>query len=37
MKKLLIVSLKSILFFVGWAVCVSLIPIPEVKSGVVWR
>ena len=37
MKKLLIVSLKSILFFVGWAVCVSLIPIPDVKSGVVWR
>lgn len=37
MKKLLIVSLKSILFFVGWAVCVSLIPIPDVKSGVAWR
>lgn len=37
MKKLLIVSLKSILFFVGWAVCVSLIPIPDVKSDVVWR
>lgn len=37
MKKLLIVSLKSILFFVGWAICVSLIPIPDVKSGVVWR
>lgn len=37
MKKLLIVSLKSILFFVGWAVCVSLIPIPDIKSNVLWR
>lgn len=37
MKKLLIVSLKSILFFVVWSVCVSLIPIPDIKSDVVWR
>lgn len=37
MKKLVLVSLKTIIFFVGWAICVSIIPIPDIGSAVVWR
>ena len=37
MKKLVLVSLKTIIFFVGWAICVSVIPIPDIESAVVWR
>ena len=37
MKKLALVSLKTILFFVGWAICVSVIPIPDTSSAVIWR
>lgn len=37
MKKLLLVSLKTIAFFVGWAICASILPIPDTKSAVVWR
>lgn len=37
MKKLVLVSLKTIAFFVGWAICASILPIPDAKSAVVWR
>lgn len=37
MKKLLEVSLKSIAFFVGWAICVSFIPVPDIESAALWR
>lgn len=37
MKKLVLVSLKTIAFFVGWAICASILPIPDTKSAVVWR
>ena len=37
MKKLLSVSLKSVLFFIGWAVCASVIPVPAAENGAVWR
>lgn len=37
MKKLLSVSSKTILFFVGWAVCAGVIPVPHTESDVIWR
>ena len=37
MKKLVSVSIKTIIFFVGWAICASVIPIPDVASTVAWR
>lgn len=37
MKKLVLVSIKTIIFFVGWAICASIIPIPDTASAVVWR
>ena len=37
MKKLVLVSLKTIAFFVGWAICASILPIPDATSAVVWR
>lgn len=37
MKKLVLVSLKTIAFFIGWAICASILPIPDAKSAVVWR
>ena len=37
MKKLVSVSIKTIIFFVGWAICASVIPIPDVASSVIWR
>ena len=37
MKKLVLVSLKTFAFFVGWAICVSILPIPDTKSAAVWR
>lgn len=37
MKKLITVSLKTIIFFIGWAVCASVIPIPDTDSAEVWR
>ena len=37
MKKLVSVSIKTIIFFVGWAICVSVIPIPNTDSAVIWR
>ena len=32
MKKLVLVSLKTFAFFVGWAICVSILPIPDTKK-----
>ncbi len=37
MKKLLTVLLKSIIFFIGWTLCVGLIPVPESDDPAVWR
>lgn len=37
MKKLVSVSIKTIIFFVGWTICVSVIPIPNTDSAVIWR
>lgn len=37
MKKLLSVSLKTIAFFVGWAICAAMIPIPETGNAALWR
>lgn len=37
MKKLASVSLKTIIFFVGWAICASVIPIPDTSSAAIWR
>lgn len=37
MKKLVSVSIKTIIFFVGWAICVSVIPIPNTANAVIWR
>ena len=37
MKKVLSVSIKTIIFFVGWAICVSVIPIPDTASAAIWR
>ena len=31
------ISIKTIIFFVGWAICVSVIPIPDTASAVIWR
>ena len=31
MKKLVLVSLKTFAFFVGWAICASILPIPDTK------
>ena len=36
-EKVLSVSIKTIIFFVGWAICVSVIPIPDTASAVIWR
>lgn len=37
MKRLIEVSLKSIIFFVGWAICASVIPIPDIDNAALWR
>lgn len=37
MKKLVSVLLKTIIFFVGWAICASVIPIPDTENPAVWR
>ena len=37
MKKLIEVSLKSIIFFIGWAIFVSVIPIPDIDNTALWR
>lgn len=37
MKKLVSISLKIIIFFVGWAICASVIPIPDVENDAIWR
>ena len=37
MKKLVTVSLKAITFFIGWAVCVGVMPIPATKNLAIWR
>lgn len=37
MKKLLCTIAKTILFFIGWALLVSFIPIPNTESPVIWR
>lgn len=36
MKKLIEVSLKSIIFFIGWAIFVSVIPIPDIDNTALW-
>lgn len=37
MKKLLITGAKGIIFFVGWAVLVGLLPVPDSTNDAVWR
>ena len=37
MKKLLIMTGKTLIFFVGWALLASLSPIPNLSNGAVWR
>ena len=37
MTKLISVTLKTIIFFVGWAICASVIPIPDTTSAAIWR
>lgn len=37
MKKLVSVIFKTIIFFVGWAIIASCIPIPETASAALWR
>lgn len=37
MKKLIEVSLKSIIFFIGWTICASVIPIPDIDNAALWR
>ena len=37
MKKIALVSIKTLIFFVGWVICVSVIPIPDTASAVIWR
>ena len=37
MKKLVSVLMKTIIFFVGWAICASVIPIPDTSSAAIWR
>lgn len=37
MKKLVVVSLKTIIFFMGWVICVSVMHIPDTESAVLWR
>ena len=37
MKKIALVSIKALIFFVGWVICVSVIPIPDTASAVIWR
>ena len=37
MKKLLITIGKTLLFFVGWALLGSLLPVPESPNQAVWR
>ena len=37
MKKLVSVLVKTIIFFVGWAICASVIPIPDTENPAVWR
>lgn len=37
MKKLVVVSLKTIIFFMGWVICVLVMHIPDTESAVLWR
>ena len=37
MRKLVTVSLKAIIFFIGWVVCVGIIPIPATENVAIWR
>lgn len=37
MKKIALVSIKTLIFFVGWVICASVIPIPDTASAVIWR
>lgn len=37
MKKLLLTVLKTVLFFVGWAVLAGLLPLPNENHPVIWR
>lgn len=37
MKKILISSLKIIIFFIGWTIIVGLTPIPSQNNPVIWR
>ena len=36
-EKIALVSIKALIFFVGWVICVSVIPIPDTASAVIWR
>lgn len=37
MKKLLLTALKAIIFFVGWAILASILPIPQSDDPAIWR
>lgn len=37
MKKFVSVTLKTLIFFLGWAIGVALIPIPEPDNAAIWR
>lgn len=37
MKKIVSVTLKTLIFFLGWAIGVALIPIPEPDNAAIWR
>lgn len=36
-EKIALVSIKTLIFFVGWVICASVIPIPDTASAVIWR
>ena len=37
MKKILITTTKVLLYFVGWALLVSFIPVPDFENPAIWR
>lgn len=37
MKKLLLTVVKIIVFFIGWALLATVLPIPDNVDGVYWR
>lgn len=37
MKKILITATKALLYFVGWTLLVSFIPVPDFENPAIWR